>query len=88
MCRWNYSHPTFSGNKCTFKYGCKVVQKCTTEILLFLKLLGVVQPCTTGDYIPENIMYPLIGMADMTKNILEGYNNTLQLKVLAILFNY
>ena len=40
-----------------------------TRVREKLNNLGVVQGCTTGDYIPENIMYPLIGMADLSKNI-------------------
>ena len=28
----------------------------------------MVQGCTTGDFIPENIMYTLVGMADFKKN--------------------
>ena len=39
-----------------------------TRVREKLNNLGVVQGCTTGDYIPENIMYPLIGMADLSKN--------------------
>ena len=38
-----------------------------TRVREKLKVLGI-DNVVDGDFIPENIMYPLIGMADMTKN--------------------